>query len=132
MIDTADKDQCFRWSLHSRPPIRNWSTARVTLLGDLAHPTLPYLAQGAVMAIEDGAVLARALSMTRTIPDALALYQRNRIDRTARIVTQSSANRRLFHLRSAAEIKAAFAERDEGADRNTWLYSYNPLTVALT
>ena len=132
VIDTADKDQCFRWSLHSRPPIRNWSTARATLLGDSAHPTLPYLAQGAVMAIEDGAVLARALSMTQTIPDALALYQRNRIDRTARIVTQSSANRRLFHLRSAAEIKAAFAERDEGADRNTWLYSYNPLTVALT
>src|SRR5262245_53298751 len=132
IIDVADKDQCFRWSLHSRPPIRNWSTARATLLGDSAHPTLPYLAQGAVMAIEDGAVLTRALAMTQTIPDALALYQRNRIDRTARIVTQSSANRRLFHLHSAAEIKAAFAERDEGSDRNTWLYSYNPLTVELS
>lgn len=132
IIDTADKDQCFRWSLHNRPPIRNWSTARATLLGDSAHPTLPYLAQGAVMAIEDSAVLTRALRMTNTISDALQMYQRNRIDRTARIVTQSSENRRLFHLRSVAEIKAAFAERDEGADRNTWLYSYNPLTVALT
>jgi len=132
IIDAADKDQCFRWSLHSRPPIRNWSTARATLLGDSAHPTLPYLAQGAVMAIEDGAVLTRALRMTHTISDGLQTYQRNRIDRTARIVTQSRANRRLFHLHSAAEIKAAFAERDEGADRNTWLYSYNPLTVELT
>jgi salicylate hydroxylase len=132
VIDLADRDQCFRWSLHNRPPIRNWSTARATLLGDSAHPTLPYLAQGAVMAIEDGAVLMRALRMTRTISDAVQMYQRNRIDRTARIVTQSSENRSLFHLRSVAELKAAFAERDEGADRNTWLYSYNPLTVELT
>jgi salicylate hydroxylase len=132
VIDLADRDQCFRWSLHNRPPIRNWSTARATLLGDSAHPTLPYLAQGAVMAIEDGAVLMRALRMTKTISDAVQMYQRNRIDRTARIVTQSSENRWLFHLRSVAELKAAFAERDEGADRNTWLYSYNPLTVELT
>lgn len=131
VIDRADKDKCYRWSLHNREPIRNWSTARATLLGDSAHATLPYLAQGAVMAIEDGAVLARALNMESDIPAALQLYQRNRIDRTARIVTQSSENRRLFHLRSQAEIRAAFAKRDEGADRNKWLYSYNPLTVEL-
>ena len=97
-----------------------------------AHPTLPYLAQGAAMAIEDGAVLTRALSMMPTIPDALQLYQRNRVDRTAKVVLQSSENRRLFHLHSVAEMRAAFAKRDEGADRNTWLYSYNPLTVPLT
>ena len=64
IIDAADKDQCYRWSLFNRPPIREWSTKRVTLLGDAAHPTLPYLAQGAAMAIEDGAVLTRALGMT--------------------------------------------------------------------
>jgi salicylate hydroxylase len=132
VIDMADRDQCFRWSLHNRPPISNWNTRRATLLGDAAHPTLPYLAQGAVMAIEDGAILARALAATQTIPDALQLYQRNRVDRTARIVMQSSENRRLFHLRSVAEMKAAFDDRDEGADRNTWLYSYNPVTVELT
>jgi salicylate hydroxylase len=131
MLDNADKDQCFRWSLHNRPPTHNWSSKRVTLLGDSAHPTLPYLAQGAVMAIEDGAVLARALDMIADIPQALQLYQRNRIDRTAKIVTQSSDNRRLFHLHSEAEIRAEFAKRNEGADRNTWLYSYNPLTVEL-
>jgi salicylate hydroxylase len=131
IIDAADHDECYRWSLHDRPPIRNWSTKRVTLLGDAAHPTLPYLAQGAAMAIEDGAVLTRALSMMPTIPEALQLYQRNRVDRTAKVVLQSSDNRRLFHLRSVAEMRAAFAKRDEGADRNTWLYSYNPLTVAL-
>ena len=131
VIEAADRDQCYRWSLFARPPIENWSRGRATLLGDAAHPTLPYLAQGAVMAIEDGAVLTRALAMSATVPDALALYQRNRIERTARIVRQSTANRELFHLRSEAEIRARFAKRDEGHDRNAWLYSYNPLTVAL-
>lgn len=131
VIDAADRDECYRWSLFVRPPIKNWSSARVTLLGDAAHPTLPYLAQGAVMSIEDGAVLTRALAMSDSIPAALALYQRNRIDRTARIVNQSTANRELFHLRSKDEIRARFSRKDEGVDRNAWLYSYNPLTVPL-
>jgi salicylate hydroxylase len=131
IIDAADKDQCYRWSLFNRPPIRDWSSRRVTLLGDAAHPTLPYLAQGAAMAIEDGAVLTRALGMTEDIAAALQIYQRNRVDRTAKIVLQSSANRELFHLRSEAEIRARFSKKDEGEDRNRWLYSYNPLTVEL-
>jgi salicylate hydroxylase len=132
VIDAADKDQCYRWSLFNRPPTREWSTKRVTLLGDAAHPTLPYLAQGAAMSIEDGAVLMRALAMTDDLAEALQIYQRNRVDRTARIVLQSSANRELFHLKSEAEIRARFATRDEGEDRNRWLYSYNPLMVPLT
>ncbi len=132
VIDAADKDQCYRWSLHNRLPLRNWSTARATLLGDSAHATLPYLAQGAAMAIEDGAVLARALLQPSPVPEALDFYQRNRVDRTARVVEQSTKNRALFHLHSEAEIRAAFARRNEGEDRNKWLYSYNPLTVALT
>lgn len=131
IIDAADREGCFRWSLHYRPAIRNWSTGRATLLGDAVHPTLPYLAQGACMAIEDGAVLARALAQAESIPDALQLYQRNRVERTLRIVDQSTANRRLYHLRTADEIRAAFAKRDEGADRDAWLYSYNPLTAKL-
>ena len=131
IIDRADHGECYRWSLHNRPPIRGWSTRRATLLGDSAHPTLPYLAQGAVMAIEDGAVLTRALSMTGSIGDALALYERNRVDRTARIVEQSTFNRKLFHLPSVQAMRDEFSKRNEGEDRNKWLYSYNPLTVEL-
>ena len=131
IIDAADKENCYRWSLHYRPAIRHWSTARTTLLGDAVHTTLPYLAQGACMAIEDGAVLTRALDQGTSIPDALQLYQRNRVDRTARIVNESTEKRELYHLRTTAEIRASFANRDEGADRNAWLYSYNPLTVEL-
>src|SRR5258708_39860240 len=76
VIDAADKDQCYRWSLFNRPPIREWSTKRVTVLGDAAHPTLPYLAQGAAMAIEDGAVLTRTLAMTDSVAEALQIHQR--------------------------------------------------------
>lgn len=130
VIDLADRDACYRWSLFYRPPISNWSTRRATLLGDSVHPTLPYLAQGAAMAIEDGAVLARALDMA-DVPEALQIYQRNRIGRTTRIVEGSSGNRTLFHLRDQQQLRQAFARRDEGAARNAWLYSYNPLTVEL-
>ena len=83
------------------------------------------------MAIEDGAVLTRALDHADSIAGALELYRRNRVDRTIRIVEQSTAHRTLFHLRSVEEIRASFATRNEGADRNAWLYSYNPLTVPL-
>jgi salicylate hydroxylase len=131
VIDCGDEDGCYRWSLHIRAPVRNWSSRRATLLGDAAHPTLPYLAQGAAMAIEDGAVLTRALKMTGSIIDALKLYERNRVDRTARIVEQSTFNRQLFHLPSVEAMRDAFAKRDEGEDRSKWLYSYNPLTVEL-
>jgi len=66
------------------------------------------------------------------IAAALRLYQRNRIERTSRIVLQSSENRRRFHLRTEAAIRAEFARANEGADRNNWLYSYNPMTVPLS
>jgi salicylate hydroxylase len=131
VIDKVDRDACYRWSLYYRPPIASWSTSRATLLGDAVHATLPYLAQGACMAIEDAAVLARVLSSTKDVSDALKLYERNRIDRTSRIVKGSDANRTLFHMRDQQTLRHAFASRNEGADRNAWLYSYNPLTVKL-
>ena len=84
------------------------------------------------MAIEDAAVLTRALQSTEAVADTLQLYERNRIDRTSRIVKGSDANRTLFHMRDQKKLRQAFAARDEGADRNAWLYSYNPLTVTLT
>ena len=130
IIDLAERSECYRWSLFYRPPISDWSTRRATLLGDSVHATLPYLAQGAAMAIEDGAVLTRALEMAE-VPEALQIYQRNRVERTTRIVEGSSGNRTLFHMRDQRALRQAFAKRDEGAARNAWLYSYNPLTVPL-
>ncbi len=131
IIDNADKDQCFRWAMNNRPPVDNWRTARAALLGDAAHPSLPYMAQGGAMAIEDGAVIARALQQEDDVSDALELYQRNRLERTARIVNESSANRDMFHLPSEAALREAFAQRDMNAERTAWLFSYDPMTVEL-
>ena len=131
IIDNADKDQCFRWAMNNRPPAENWRTARTTLLGDAAHPSLPYMAQGGAMAIEDGAVIARALTQETDVGEALELYQRNRLERTARIVNESSANRNMFHLPSEAALRQAFAQRDMNAERTAWLFSYDPMTVEL-
>ena len=131
IIDAADRDECYRWSLFFRPPVENWSSQRVTLLGDAVHATLPYLAQGACMAIEDGAVLARSLVMEPDISGALQLYQRNRIDRTAKIVNGSTANRDLYHDPDQNRIRAHFRQHDEAASRNDEIYAYNPLTVPL-
>ena len=130
-VDNVDKDECYRWSLNIHEPVDNWSTERTTLLGDAAHPTLPYLAQGAVMAVEDGAVLTRALDMAGSVPEALQIYQHNRLERTAKIVRESSRNRGIFHRETAEELRAAFANRNMDRERAQWLYSYNPLTVAL-
>ncbi|NRA29527.1 MAG: FAD-dependent monooxygenase, partial [Parvularculaceae bacterium] len=132
ILNAADKDSCFRWALYNRPPSNNWSSDRVTLLGDSCHATLPYLAQGAVMAIEDGAVLSRALAQVEDVPGALQLYQRNRIDRTARIVNESSDNARLFHLPSEEALREAFAARQMGKERDSWLYNYDALSVPLS
>lgn len=131
IIDRADRNACYRWSLFYRPPIEKWSTAHVTMLGDAVHATLPYLAQGAAMAIEDGAVLTRALEQADDAAAALQLYERNRIERTSRIVNGSGSNRTLFHMSDQTKLRQAFANRDEGKARNEWLYSYNPLTVEL-
>lgn len=131
IIDAMDRDQCFRWALNSREARDRWSSARATLLGDAIHPTLPYMAQGAVMALEDAAVLARCLGGKEPIPEALARYERHRAPRTARIVRESAEHGDLFHITDAAEMRAAFAEKDIARSRREWLYCYDPLTAPL-
>tara|TARA_B100000886_G_C20424484_1_gene493227 strand:- start:3133 stop:4302 length:1170 start_codon:yes stop_codon:yes gene_type:complete len=131
IIDLSERDQCYRWSLFKRPVVDNWSTQRVSILGDAAHATLPYLAQGAAMALEDGVILSRALSQESNIERALKVYSRNRIPRTRKVVNGSDANRELFHLRDIEEMRNRFKNRDQGGYRNDWLYSYNPLSVEL-
>jgi len=131
LIDAMDKDQCYRWAMYDRAPVTGWSTPRVTLLGDAAHPTLPFMAQGAAMAIEDGVILARALEQTRTIDAALALYQQTRYERTARVQLGSAELGELYHLRTEAELRRGFADRNIAKERGQWLYSYDPLTAPL-
>ncbi|MEI8357722.1 MAG: FAD-dependent monooxygenase [Deltaproteobacteria bacterium] len=101
LLEAMDPDSCFKWALFDRPPMPRWSDRRVTLLGDACHPTLPFLAQGAAMAIEDGAVLARCLARGADVPTSLARYESLRHDRTASIQAGSRRNKTLFHLSGA-------------------------------
>jgi salicylate hydroxylase len=83
----AAADTWYKWALYDRDPIPRWTRGRVTVLGDAAHPMLPYLGQGACQAIEDGAVLATALSAEAADPlTGLARYERTRRPRASRVV----------------------------------------------
>ena len=132
VIDSVDRDECFRWALNIREPSMAWSTARVTMLGDAVHSTLPYMAQGAAMAIEDAAVLARALELPGPLPERLQVYERHRAPRTARVVAESNEMGELYHIDDADRMRQAFHDRDIAKSRNEWLYPYDPLRVPLT
>lgn len=130
-IDNVDRDQCFRWALNNRVPVMTWSSARVALLGDAVHPTLPYMAQGAAMAIEDAAVLSRAVELDMPMDEALRVYQNHRAPRAARVVNESNEMSDLYHIADAQQMKQAFKDRNIAHTRNNWLYPYNPMTVDL-
>lgn len=127
-----------RWAMMVRDPLPNWTNDRVTLVGDSAHPTLPFLAQGACMAIEDGCVLARAMAAHRDdIPAGLCSYQATRIERTTRIVLGSAANTKRFHNPELADAEGAAAyiarewEESKVRSRYDWLFEYEPESVPL-
>lgn len=137
VIDALDRDECYRWALFNRLPVDNWSTHRATLLGDAAHATLPFMASGAAMAIEDGMILSRSVGKATSVPEALQCYQRNRLERTARIQTESTAMKALYHLPDGEAFRAAFAGQPTHLDDSeplatSWLGMYDPVTVDLS
>jgi salicylate hydroxylase len=114
-------EHVFKWGIYDRDPLPQWTRGRVTLLGDAAHPTMPTLAQGANMAIEDGYVLARALARHGDVETALGAYVAARQPRTARVTLQSRqqfANNRKVPpppFLDRSWIFAFDATREEGA-----------------
>jgi 2-polyprenyl-6-methoxyphenol hydroxylase-like FAD-dependent oxidoreductase len=97
----AAGDTWYKWALYDRDPIPRWTQGRVAILGDAAHPMLPYLGQGACQAIEDGAVLATALAVEAGDPVAgLERYERTRRPRASRVVLAARERGRSNHLSS--------------------------------
>jgi salicylate hydroxylase len=123
----------YKWALMVRPPMPRWTVGRVTLLGDACHSMVPFLAQGAAMAIEDGFVLARALCL----PDGLQRYEKARLDRTRRAVEGSADNIGRFHNRALADPShaRAYVEREWAgqsvASRYEWLFRYDAASAPL-
>lgn len=97
LIDAADETTCFKWALFDRDPLPSWSKGRVTLLGDACHPMLPFMAQGACMAIEDAWVLAAELAKAEDPAQAFLRYEAQRKKRTARVQMAARANAKRFH-----------------------------------
>ena len=93
----AAVSECFLWGLFDRPEQVRWTRDRVALIGDAAHPMLPFLAQGAAMAIEDGAALMRHVTRAADLPAALTAYEEERWPRVTRVLQRSRANGKLFH-----------------------------------
>ena len=122
-----------RWATADREPIGQWSFGRVTLLGDAAHPTTQYMAQGACMAIEDAVTLGEALRVHgNDIEKAFDLYQRSRVARTARIVLSSREMGRIYHAKGVERLVRNDLWRGRSPERfydaMEWLYGWNVQT----
>jgi salicylate hydroxylase len=118
-----------RWATADREPIGQWTFGRVTLLGDAAHPTTQYLAQGACMALEDAVTLGEALRASGgDFPAAFAHYERSRVSRTARVVLMTREMGRIYHAKGVERLvrndlwKGRTPERFY--DALEWLYGW--------
>ena len=100
VINAISPDDLFRWGLYDRAPLERWTDGHTALLGDAAHPMLPFMAQGAAMAVEDAWVLADELSNSDDIGAALSHYENRRKPRASMAQAASRANMKTFHQRS--------------------------------
>lgn len=119
--------QVGRWSVLDRTPISRYTYDRVVLLGDAAHPMLPFFAQGAGQAIEDAAALAASVELAGDWPTALTAYDRVRVPRTAQVQQASHSRSEVNHLPDGPDQEArddAFAGQDP-LRHSDWLYSYD-------
>jgi len=134
-------DTWYKWALYDRDPIRQWTKGRVTLLGDAAHPMLPYLGQGACQALEDGAVLANALAAAPSDPlAALAVYERVRRPRASAVVLTARARGVSNHLPSrwaalrrdaSIAVRRTLNRRDPEGRGAAWLADYDATSPAV-
>jgi salicylate hydroxylase len=131
----AGTEPIFRWALFDRPPLETWTRGRATLLGDAAHPMLPFLGQGAGQSIEDGLVLARSLAAHRDDPlRGIDAYVGGRQARTAELQLASRDQGRLVQQADQAQIDARNARMSEDPDaqiaRTDWIWGYDAASAA--
>ncbi len=122
-----------KWALFERAPLPAWHEGHAVLLGDACHPMLPFMAQGAAMAIEDAWQLAHSLGMQSGLPGALEHYYSKRSARTKRVQAQARTNARTFHRQNAISQTMAYAPLwlagrlapSLAARKLSWLYDFD-------
>ena len=126
----AGTEQVFKWALFDRPSLETWTRGRVTLLGDAAHPMLPFMGQGAAQSIEDGLALARCLAADRDDPQrAIGAYASRRRERAAALQA-ASRNRAAIcssatRPRSLPETRRCAKARKRQLARYDWAWGYD-------
>lgn len=128
----AQVEKVYLWGLFRHPVAEQWFGPKAAILGDAAHPTLPFLAQGAVMAMEDAWVLAEALAHHEHDEVAFAAYQQARRDRCEKIVDAATKNARNYHLSGATRTLGHLALRaasrfapERLVGRFDWIYGHD-------
>jgi salicylate hydroxylase len=119
------------WVLCDRPPIKDWSRGRITLVGDAAHPMLQYLAQGAGMSIEDAVCLAdKVVAMKGDYPAAFRAYQQARYLRTGRVQIMARVYGEFYHAAGVAKelrnMMLGSRTPDDAMAGMEWLYGKQP------
>ena len=129
LLEHVDPNTLYRWALHDRTPMKQWSKGRILVLGDAAHPMLPFLAQGAAMAIEDGAVLANCIDNFDDIDEALYQFEKIRKPRTSYVQSAARRNAKVLHLSGLAAILRNLVMGYVGNKIFNKLYSYDALSI---
>lgn len=124
LLSATPADALYKWGLFDRDPLEQWIHGRIALLGDAAHPMLPFMAQGSAMAIEDAAVLARCIGAFNDLDAALSRYQGVRRERTARVILQSRAQTNLYQRLTGDK------ERQRAASTE-WVYGFDATSCAI-
>lgn len=124
LLRATPADALYKWGLFDRDPPEQWVYGRIALLGDAAHPMLPFMAQGSAMAIEDAAVLARCLEAFDDLDVALSRYQAARSERTARVILQSRAQTNLYQRLTGDKKRQRAASTD-------WVYGFDATSCAI-
>lgn len=127
LIKAAPADKVFKWALYDRDPLDQWTKGRVTLIGDAAHPMLPFMGMGAAMGIEDGVVIGRTFADSATVEEALTRYEAARKERANFVLLRS----RIARDRLQSDNPEQYDDSKHKNEESLGLFEYNPGTVPI-